>query len=97
LPAATGAYPQWPRPGRVRLGLTGFSENPATPVAFQEKFSSFDRDEGNKKKTQVMIQAFEPSEGQSTIRAGPLLVIYLNLLGLQTPDEDESAPPLEPG
>ena len=44
-----------------------------------------------------MIQAFKPSEGQSTIRAGPLLVIYLNLLGLQTPNEDESAPPLEPG
>ena len=43
-----------------------------------------------------MIQAFEPGEGESTLWTGPRLVIYLNLLGLQTPNEDEGTPPLKP-
>jgi hypothetical protein len=29
-------------------------------VAFQEALSALDRDEGNKKEAQVMVQAFEP-------------------------------------
>jgi hypothetical protein len=40
-----------------------------------------------------MIQPFEPSGGQAAIGADPRLVIYLNLPGLHTTDENEGAPP----
>lgn len=43
-----------------------------------------------------MIYAFEPGDGESTLGTGPRLVIYLNLLGLQTPNEDKGTPPLKP-
>jgi hypothetical protein len=42
------------------LRPTGVVKNPAAPVAFQEGFSPLDGDEGNEKKAQVMVQAFEP-------------------------------------
>ena len=41
-----------------------------------------------------MIQAFEASGGQATLRAGPWLIIDLNLLGLYTADKkEENTPP----
>jgi len=40
-----------------------------------------------------MIQAFEAGGGQAAVWADPHLVVYLNLPGLHTTDENESAPP----
>jgi len=78
----------------ARLGLAGFPKNPAAVVAFHEYLPPLDRDQGNKKKAQVMIQAFEPNRGEATIGASPRLVIYLNFPGLHTADENEGPPPL---
>ena len=97
LPAATGTGPEWLLLEGGREGAAGFRENPAAPVTFQERLPTLDRDKGNEKKTQVVIQPLKPRCRRATGRAGPRLVIDLHLLGLHTPDEkEEDTPPLEP-
>jgi hypothetical protein len=58
--AAPGAGPEWLVLKRGREGTAGFRKNTSTAFTFQEALPSLDRDEGNKKEAQVMIQALEP-------------------------------------
>ncbi len=95
-PATLGADPSCFVVERPGLRSTGGIKNPPAPVAFQECLPPLDGDEGNEKKAQVMVQPFEPGRGQATLRTGTRLILYLDLLGLHTADEDEDAPPLEP-
>jgi len=60
LLAATGTDSEWLLLERGREGTAGFRKNAAAPVTFQEALPPLDRDKGNKKKTQVMIQSLEP-------------------------------------
>ena len=43
-----------------REGTTGFRKDAAAPVTFQERLPTLNRDKGNKKKTQVVVQPFQP-------------------------------------
>jgi hypothetical protein len=61
LLVAPGADPKWLALERGRQGATGFLKDPAAAVTFQEDLPPLDRNERNKKETQVVIQAFEPS------------------------------------
>ena len=61
LPATPGTEPKWLRLGKVRLGPAALIKNSTAAVAFQKNLSSLDREEGNKEKAQVMIQALEAS------------------------------------
>ena len=40
--------------------MTGFVEDPAAAVALQEGLSPLDGNQGNEKKTDVMVQALQP-------------------------------------
>jgi hypothetical protein len=40
-------------------GMSGFIEDPAAAVAFQEGLSPLDGNQGDEEKTEVMVQAFE--------------------------------------
>ncbi len=62
-------------------------------VALQEAFPPLDRDERNKEEAQVVVQAFAPGRGQPTPRAGPRLIIDLDLPRLYPANEDEGTPP----
>lgn len=59
LLAAPGAGPKWLLQKRGREGTAGFRKNASTAVTFQEALPSLDRDEGNEKEAQIMIQALE--------------------------------------
>jgi hypothetical protein len=79
------------------FSLPRFLEIAATTVALQELLPPFDRNQGNKKKAEIMIQSFEESGREAALGANPWLVIHLNLSGLNTTDEKkEVAPPREP-
>jgi hypothetical protein len=93
LPAAFWAYRKRPGLERPLPGPPAFLKNLAAPVAFQENLPSLDRDQGDKKKAQVMIHTFEPGRGQAAIRADPCLIIDSNFFGLYPADKNESAPP----
>ena len=60
LPAATGTGPEGFLLEREREGAAGFRKDAAAPVTLQERLPAFYRDEGNKKKTQVVIQPLKP-------------------------------------
>ncbi len=68
-------------------------ENAAAKAAFEKRLPSFDWNEGDKKKAQVMIQAFEAGRGLAAMGTDPGQVIDLNSFRLYTADENEGAPP----
>jgi hypothetical protein len=91
--ASRAALDRFPAKG-VGLGPPRLVENTAAAVALDEALSPLDRDEGNKKKAQIMVGAFEPGCRQATTRTGPHLIIDLNLPRLNAANEDEGTPPL---
>jgi len=64
------------------LGTPGRIEYTAAAVAFQEFFAPLDRDQGNEKEADVMIQPFETSGRQPAGRAWSGLIIDLDLFRL---------------
>ena len=79
----------------ITLGPALFVKYPAAAVAFEKRFSAFDRNQGNEEEADIVIQPFAPGRRQATVRAGPGLVIDLDFLRLHSTNEDESPPPLE--
>jgi len=82
---------------KIRLRSPGFVKRPAAAVAFQERFSALDRNQGNKEEADIVIQPLAPRRRQATLRAGPRLIVDLNLLRLHPANEDEGSPPWEFG
>ena len=78
------------------LGTAGFIKNPAAAIAFQEGLSPLDGNQGNKEKTDVMVQALQSGGRQAASGTSPSPVIQLNLLGLYSPDKKEEDPPPGP-
>jgi hypothetical protein len=61
LPATPGTDLKWLRLGKGRLGPAALIKNPTAAVAFQKDLPSLDREERNKEKAEIMIQALEAS------------------------------------
>jgi hypothetical protein len=94
LLSATGTSIGRLRVKEISLRPALFVKNPATAVAFQKRLSSFNGNQRNEEEADIMIQPFAPGRRQATVRAGPGLIIDLNLLRLHSTDKDEGAPPL---
>ena len=82
---------------KIRLGTAAFVKHSAAAVAFQKRFSALDRNQGNKEEADIVIQPLAPRRRQATLRAGPRLIVDLNLLRLHPANEDEGSPPWEFG
>ena len=90
---AAGTKAGWFVRGKFRLRAAGFVKDSAAAVALQKRLSAFDGNQGNEKKTNIMIQPFAPRRRQAAGRAGPGLVVNLNLFRLHSANEDENTPP----
>ena len=73
--------------------MAALIKNPTAAVTFQKDLPAFDGDERDEEKAQVMIDALQASRRQTTLGAGPWLVIYLNFLGLYSAYKEEEVTP----
>jgi hypothetical protein len=90
---AAGTKAGWFVRDKFRLRAAGFVKKSAAPVAFQKRLSAFDGNQGNEEKANIMIQPLASGRRQAAGRAGPRLVVNLNLFRLHSANEDEDAPP----
>ena len=74
---------------------TRFIKDAAAAIALEKALSPFDRDEGNKKQADIVVQPLEACRGQAAVGADPRLIIHLYSSGLNSTDENEGpSPPL---
>jgi len=71
-------------------------ENSTATIALQKALSPFDRDEGNKKQADIVVQPLEARRGQTAVGADPRLIIHLHSSGLNSTDENEGPSPPGP-
>jgi hypothetical protein len=80
---------------RTGLDSACLIENSTATIALQKALSPFDRDEGNKKQADIVVQPLEACRGQAAVGADPRLIIHLYSSGLNSADENEGpSPPL---
>ena len=80
----------------TRLRSTRFIKNAAAAIALQKAFSPLDRDQGNEKQTDIVVQPLEAGRRQAATGADPRLFIHFYSSGLNSTDKDEgSSPPIQ--
>ena len=85
-------------PGRGGTGSAsdldpGLVIGPAAAGAFNIGLTPAHGNHGDKKDAQIVVPAHQTRAGQPAGRAGPGVVIQLDLLGLHTADKNEDPPP----
>ena len=93
LPTAPRASPAGFILGRTGTGLTCFIENAAAAIAFEKALPPLDRDQGNEKQTDIVVQPLEAGRRQAATGADPRLFIHFYSSGLNSTDENEGASP----
>ena len=83
------------RPGLevTRLSPAYLIKNSPAQCTLHKSLSPLDRDERNEEQADIVVQAFEPCGGQSTIGTDPRLIIHCHFSGLNSADKDEGASP----
>jgi hypothetical protein len=80
----------------TRLRSTRLIKNAAALIALQKAFPPLDRDQGNEKETDIMVQPLEAGRRQTATGADPRLFIHFYSSGLNSTDKNEGpSPPIQ--
>ncbi len=78
----------------VGCSAASLIEDSAAPLAFEERLSSFDRDDRDKEEAQIVIDSFQTGGRKTAVRACPRLIVDFNFSGLYPADKkEEDTPP----